>query len=126
MSPGLNHFGGQRDIACDHKVSRFESFQDFVISDIKSGFDAHRLDVAGRGSMDILVRNQGHQYLGAFRCAEQNVLNDGRAGIGINPNFQDGAPVRLSFSRDKLLPWALSDNEPFLGRSVMRILMLFN
>jgi hypothetical protein len=87
MAVFLDHCRGQRDIRGDDQITEPHPFGDVVVSRVDTTRHLDGSDRArGRDSQGLIgdqIKPTGH----SFRGAKQNLFDDVRAGIGIDPDL---------------------------------------
>ena len=71
-----------------------DQFGDMVVGHVKTFWHLDRLDPRRSRCSQILVGNQYQRQLQALCCTIKNILDDARAGVGINPDMH-GAGISL-------------------------------
>jgi hypothetical protein len=93
MAALLQHLGRQRNVGRDHQVARLDARHDLRIRDIEAARHLQGADELRTRHAQQLVRDQGHRYLRALGNPVQDVLDDGRAGVGVDPDLHRAVHV---------------------------------
>lgn len=81
--------GGQGNVAGHDDVAGADALNDFGIGRICANRDLERADEARARHADQSVGNQRDVELQAFGHPKQDVFNDGRTGVGVDPDVHD-------------------------------------
>jgi len=91
----VDNLGRKRDVAGNHQVARFQSLDDLVVGDVKTGRHLDHLYILRWWCMHRLVRHQRQYHPGTVSGAEQYFLDHDRTGVGVYPYFQFMFLLRL-------------------------------
>ena len=99
VSPACDHLGGQRNVSGDHEVPGLDLLHDLMVGDVEALSDADALDERGRGDPKQRVRDERRQDLRALGGPEQDLLDDLRARVRVDPDLQRQLPLSAESKR---------------------------
>src|SRR3954467_11202497 len=104
----LDDPSGQRNVGGDNEITALGKLQDFMVGRIEASRHLQCLDVLGRRRPERLIGNQRHVDAGTLGGPKQDVLDDIRTGIGIDP-YPHASISRFNADWECLLQaaWAL-------------------
>ncbi|MBB3815523.1 hypothetical protein FHY13_003918 [Xanthomonas arboricola] len=91
---GLQDAGSQRDVLGDDQVARSHAFGNEVVGRVRPSGDLQRTHMRQARGLQEMIGDQCYGRAGPCGSAEKNVANDGRAGIGIDPDLRAGRQGR--------------------------------
>src|SRR3954468_11897128 len=107
-----DHVGGERNVGGDHEIARRALAHDVAVRDVDAMRHLQRADVRRRRRAQELVRHQRERNLRALRRAVENVLDDRRTRVGVDPDVH--AP-NIAASARALRVACMHDTESSLG-----------
>lgn len=88
---------GERNIRCNDQIARRRALEDFVVRHVEAGSHLQHVQARHPRNGEDLIGDQRHGDTGAVRGPEEDLFDDVRTGIRVNPNAGSRSHPLLDF-----------------------------
>jgi len=96
LSSLFDYLGGERYVAGNDEIARFDAFDDFIVCDIETRTDLKHFDQRRLRQAERLVGNQDQFDRRSLSRTKQDVPDDDGTGIGVYPDFHWQILLRMN------------------------------